>query len=128
VIKIAEVEGAPYMYNDFTGATLADQAQSVLFDFSTHGLAAGISNVRYEWIPKNGFSNVPVGLLVGVRCYTKGANPPPFTPITFANAFTTTNIPGCGGKSINQVEFQLGILPKTKFTRMQSLTVRASPF
>ena len=126
IIKIAEAEGATYMYNDFTGATQGDHAQYVLFDFTARGITS-IKNVRLEWTPKPGFTNTPVGLDNGVRCYTKGQkNPPAFTPIPFGQAFTPQLIPGCGGANINQVEFEMKIVPKTRFTRLQSLSVRTS--
>lgn len=127
VMKIAEAEGAAYMYNDFTGATLGDRPQFVLFDFSARGMT-GIKNARYEWTPKLGFLNRAIGLVVGVRCYAKGASPPAFTTIQLSDAYALPALPNCSGANVNMVEFQMGIIPDVRFTRLETLTVRATPF
>jgi hypothetical protein len=125
VMKIAEAEGAAYMYNDFTGATLGDRPQYVLYDFSAKGLT-GFKTARFEWAPKPGFTNTATGVNNGVRCYSKGQTPPPFTNIDFGNAFSLITIPNCGGANINMVEFEMKIVPKTRFTRYQSISVRVT--
>ncbi len=123
VIKLADVDGAAYMYNDFTGATLGDKPQYVLYDFTKRGVN-GIKNAQFFWSPKIGFADTAIGIQAGFRCFGAGQTPPAtFTPVDFENAFVPHQLPNCAGPDVNQVEFELKIIPKTRFTRFQSLTV-----
>ncbi len=129
VTKIANGEAATYMYNDFTGASLADRPVNVLFDFSTKKMN-GIKMARFYWVPKLGFSETLTGLNMRYRCYPKAQeqNPPAFQNFpmaTFPKAATLTQIPNCSGPSINMVEFEFTRIPKSRYTRFELINVTA---
>lgn len=127
VSLLGEVEGAAYMYNDFTGATLFDRPIYLLFDFAKRGVSS-IKSASYYWTPRFGFSSTPIGLLAAVRCYKSGQKPnndDGFTTFNLGNGIAQHEIPGCKGEGINQVEFKLERNPNvaTRFTRFQNFSV-----
>lgn len=130
VSLLGSVEGAAYMYNDFTGATLFDRPVYLLFDFAEKGYP-GIQDVNYHWAPRVGFSSTPSGLLAQYRCYNKN-NPPSgdtgFQPLTLGKGIEQHGLAGCGGNGVTQVEFKLERDPSSsvRFTRFQNFNVTAS--
>lgn len=130
VSLLGSVEGAAYMYNDFTGATLFDRPVYLLFDFDEKGYPS-IKNVKYHWAPRVGFSSSPVGLLAYYRCYAKNARPTGdagFQSFILGKGIEQHDLPGCGGSGISQVEFKLERDPASsvRFTRFQNFNVTAS--
>lgn len=126
--KVAEVQGAFYMYNDFTGATLYSRDVRPLFDF-TERRTTSIQGARLYWSPKLGFSpDAIIGLQLEYRCFTKGVNPAaiPFKPIVTGKAFVPIELAGCTGAGINQVELKITKLPNRRYTRFQTLSVTAA--
>lgn len=127
VTKIAQVNAATYMYSDFTGAYQADQPVTILFDL-TQNKVKGLKSIRLLWVPKVGFGSTLSGLSVQVRCYAKDASPPPFASWAgFPNGMTMSDIPNCTGSGINQVELLLTRIPKSRFTRFDSITLSGTP-
>jgi hypothetical protein len=130
VTKIAQVQAATYMYSDFTGAYQSDQPVDILFDL-TKEKVSGLQSIRLLWVPKIGFGNNLMGLTVQVRCYPKSqlSNPPPFQPwSSFPPALTMTDIPNCAGPTNNIVELLLTRIPKSRFTRFDSITLDGVPY
>ena len=130
VSLLGEVEGAAYMYNDFTGATLFDRPVYIEFDFSEKGFI-GTHDVRYHWAPRVGFATTPSGLLTYYRCYSKGQRPPGeagFVKIQLGKGIEQHRLPNCGGPGVTQVEIKMERDPNSsvRFTRFQNFSVTAS--
>ncbi|MCB0367435.1 MAG: hypothetical protein H6624_02785 [Bdellovibrionaceae bacterium] len=127
VSLLGEVEGAAYMYNDFTGATLFDRPVYILFDFAEKGFV-GLGGVKYHWTPKVGFATTPVGLISSFRCYSAGQKPPGdagFTRFDLGKGIQMHPLPNCKGNGVTQVELKLERDPNStvRFTRFQNLSI-----
>ena len=116
VTKIASVGGDPYMYTDFTGATLYVSNAEQTFDF---GEAPGfvpdkpVVRSKFRWTAKGGASAEWKSMKVEIRCYNDGAAKPEFVevgPVGSDRAITPINSPSCAGKKINRADVRVSQL------------------
>jgi len=111
--KIDTVKGDPYMYTDFTGATL--YMTNALSDFDlTKGKqfdpAKPLKAVGFTWAAHSGKSDVWADIKLEIRCYKAGEAKPDFEVAdAVKNAYeqTVLNLKSCNGKVVDHVEVQL---------------------
>jgi hypothetical protein len=128
-LKIADLQGNAYMYNDFTAATLYDLPIISHFDFWAESQLQEVKNVKFYWEPKQAYPVEMFGLRVSYRCYANGTvvtdNLPAFQPISSENipkAFEeSTPLEACGGPEINQVDLKLERIGRQRYTRFQMI-------
>lgn len=111
--KIDTVEGDPYMYTDFTGATL--YMTNALSDFDlTKGKqfdpTKPIKATGFTWAAHSGKSDVWSEIKLEIRCYKAGEAKADFEVVDpVKNAFeqTIANLKSCTGKVADHVEVKL---------------------
>ena len=127
---LGKVDGAAYMYNDFTGATLYDRPNYIFYDFEKMGFPS-IKDVQFHWVPRIGYTKNPKGIRASFRCYRKNEKPAGddgFKEFSIGVGLKPHDLAGCGGKGISQVEIKME-RDKSKelgFTRFQFLSLTAS--
>lgn len=115
-VKIADLGGDPYMYTDFTGATLyvTDYLEEVdLTEAPFFNPKQPIKEVRYKWFPKAGKSTTWQAMKLEVRCYQDGGQKPDFSEVLFpgeAGIYHSGKIPSCDNKVANRAEVRVSQL------------------
>lgn len=112
-VRIAEVDGDPYMYTDFTGATLYMTKSVNTFDLDDDkGFKAGKMNrgVGFSWAARDGTSNEWDDLSFEIRCYKAGGDRGDYedvTPIKASPEMTIIRAGGCENKQYDRVDIRL---------------------
>lgn len=115
-VKIAELGGDPYMYTDFTGATLyvTDYLEEVdLAEAPFFNPEQPIKEVRYKWFPKAGKSTTWQAMKLEIRCYQDGGQKPDFSEVLLpgeAGIYHPGKIPSCDNKVANRAEVRVSQL------------------
>lgn len=115
-VKIAERVGNgddPYMYTDFTGATLYLKKSLNEFDLSkspTWIANAPLKNLKFTWLQATGGANEWRDIKAEFRCYNDPANKGSFKEVSItikAKADQDLFIETCNKKSVSKVEVML---------------------
>lgn len=116
VTRIAGVEGDPYMYTDFTGATLYLTKSNTNFDLSAgQGFDPGkpVRSIGFTWLARVGTDETWDNLSLEIRCYKKGETPGGFEAIDSvkdSGKQTITKTASCAGKQVDQVDIRVNQL------------------
>jgi hypothetical protein len=115
-VKIAEKVGNggdPYMYTDFTGATLYLTNTLNEFDFTKLGTFDGKAPVRqlgFTWTKVDGSADEFKDIKVDVRCYNDDANKGEFQSVTITakpRAVQFLNVASCVDKIVSKAELRM---------------------
>jgi hypothetical protein len=115
-VKIAERVGNggdPYMYTDFTGATLYSTSSLNEFDF-TKSMAwdakAPIRQLGFTWTQVEGMADEWKDIKVEVRCYSEEANKGEFQTVSISarpKAVEFISVTSCIDKLVSKAEVRL---------------------
>lgn len=129
--KILTVDGDPYMYTDFTGATMYPKDDTKTFTFGNivgHVKNKPILQLNLKWTEKPGHSQDFFGLGLYVRCYLGSSGAPGYTKIPNvpkANILFGLNYNMCKG-NIDTIDVQIkGELSNNYayFSRLKNITL-----
>lgn len=114
VTKLVGMAGSdPYMYTDFTGATLYIREAAQVFDMSKQaGYKSGAPNAStvFTWKSKSGVNKPWKDIKLEVRCFDDESKKPGYEEIkTVGNAdkYTDVTVASCAGKVAKFVEVQV---------------------
>jgi hypothetical protein len=113
-IKIGTVNGDPYMYTDFTGATLYVAESDMSFkmsDFEGFKVGKPVVNASFKWLVKVGaLTRDWKDIKIESRCYMADAAKPEFeeTPvIPSADTLSPLTATSCNGKVVDRIDLKL---------------------
>jgi hypothetical protein len=115
-VKIAEKVGNggdPYMYTDFTGATLYLTNTLNEFDFTKTGtfdVKAPVRQLGFTWTQVDGAAEEFKDIKVDVRCYSDEANKGEFQTVSITakpKAVQFLSVSSCVDKTVNKAELRL---------------------
>ncbi|WP_141734322.1 hypothetical protein [Oligoflexus tunisiensis] len=136
-VKIAEKVGNggdPYMYTDFTGATLYLTNTLNEFDFTKAGLwdaKAPIRQLGFTWTQVEGATEEFKDIKVEVRCYSDVANKGEFQEVAITarpKAIQFLNVGSCVDKVADRAELRLTQLGTTSTSLMGVKVVQLTAF
>lgn len=115
VEKIQQIAGDPYMYADFTGATLYASTASHTFDLTSipeFAPKAPVQSAELRWHAEPGTLDTWGGLKLSIRCFKKtDATKPDLSPVAHVpdagTAISLEAIPSCSKKDYDQVEIKI---------------------
>lgn len=113
VTAIADLDGDPYMYTDFTGATLYLTKSDTTFELdSGDGFAPAKLNraIGFTWLNRPGTDSEWKEMTFEIRCYASGGAKGDFQVvegIKAATVQTIIKIDACAGKSYDRVDVRL---------------------
>lgn len=115
--KDLSITGDPYMYTDFSGATLYAMPTELTIDYTADSSFSKTRKVtqepRFVWAPiNNAFTNWPSNnLIVELRCYIKGESPMPdyskLTDIKPTGEETPVSITSCQRDYFEAVDIKI---------------------
>ena len=130
VKNLAKVEGDPYMYNDFTGATLYSNNADLAYDLGENSgfdNASALSVLIISWQAKAGAATTWTDLKLEIRCYSEGDFPPNFSEVVNmkdAGLRTFVQAGSCRNKNADKVELKVTQLNDTEtISRIESFKV-----
>jgi hypothetical protein len=112
-VRVAEVEGDPYMYTDFTGATLYMTKSENTFELDeSDGFDDGKENggVGFSWAPRSGGSDEWKEISLEVRCYKSGGDKGSYEDVAGVKdspKMTVILTESCKGKKYDRVDIRL---------------------
>ncbi len=122
--------GDPYMYNDFTGATLYVREAAQEFDMSKQaGYKAGKPNIStvFTWKSKSGANKPWKDIKLEIRCYQDQNNKPGYEEVKTvgdSDKYTDISVSSCANKPAKFVEAQVTQLnSSTTLTDIEFLQV-----
>ncbi|MDQ3231114.1 MAG: hypothetical protein M3Q07_04775, partial [Pseudobdellovibrionaceae bacterium] len=136
-VKIAEKVGNggdPYMYTDFTGATLYLTNSLNEFDFTKTGLwdaKAPIRQLGFTWTQVDGTAEELKDIKVEVRCFSDEANKGEFQTVTITarpKAIQLLDVASCVDKIVSKAELRLTQLGTTSTGLMEVKQVQLTAF
>jgi hypothetical protein len=128
--KLDTVEGDPYMYNDFTGATLYSTNADLAYDLTKSGLFKNdqaLALLVVSWEANPGAPTTWEDAKLEVRCFNEGEFPPNFAEVANmkdAGVRTFVQVGSCRNKDANKVELKVTQLNgKDTITRIKNINV-----
>jgi hypothetical protein len=128
--KLDKVVGDPYMYTDFTGATLYSQNGDMSYDlkanpkFKDH---QALTLLVLSWDALEGAPSKWEDMKLEARCYNDGQHPPAFAEVVDvkdAGQRTFVTVGSCRSKDVNKVELKVTQLnDKDTITRVKAFNV-----
>jgi hypothetical protein len=111
--KLYKVDGDPYMYNDYTGATLYSKHGDLTYNLNDsqrfdNNQALAVLMISWDAVP--GESVKWENLKMEARCYSKGVFPPEFSEVTQVNDAgqkTFVQVGSCRNSNADQVELKV---------------------
>jgi hypothetical protein len=116
ITKLATLDGEPYMYTDFTGATLYLTKAEQKVDLKMAGYKPGdpLAQVGFTWVTRDGQTAEWENISLEMRCYASSEpNPPPYEkvsePIQSSTKQSVVSAPSCtvGKKGIDIIDLRL---------------------
>jgi hypothetical protein len=113
---ITKVDGDPYMYTDFTGATLyvTNSEQTIdLAEGLNFNAEKNVKNLLFSWVAKAGGSDQWQSLMLEMRCYTQGGPKPDYQEVSSVGAATArikVSLDQCKNKKFNTVDVKVSQL------------------
>lgn len=113
ITPILEVEGDPYMYTDFTGATLYATESLTSVDLAEDARLKPdkpLLRVGFTWTSDDPDYEVMTDIAMEARCYIRGGTPPPFepvTPVSRRDEETILGVDSCTNEVFTMVEVRL---------------------
>ena len=114
--KIHNLGGDPYMYTDFTGATLyiTDSEQTFNLGAVTgYDAAKPFKGLGFTWAPRDVAKLSWSDIRFEIRCYKVNADKPEYVKVEFPiqdalqQTLLTSSVPQCTGKSFDGVDIRL---------------------
>ncbi|MEY4631790.1 MAG: hypothetical protein RIQ81_1910 [Pseudomonadota bacterium] len=112
-VRIAEVKGDPYMYTDFTGATLyvTNAEQTIpLSETVNFNKDKAVKNLQFSWVEKPGTDTQWQSMKLEMRCYSTSGTKPEYTEIAGVGASKTPipiRIDQCSNKKFDLVDIKV---------------------
>ena len=113
VKKLDVVDGDPYMYNDYTGATLYADNSLVSYDLgaaASFDKNSALAVLIITWEAVDGQPTAWQDLELDIRCYKDGDFPPNFASVTGMNDAgmrTFVQVGSCRNTAANKVDLQV---------------------
>ena len=136
-LQLAQLDGDPYMYTDFTGATLYLTKSEIKIRLSDGGYdpSRALRAIGFTWLTKD-LSPLPwLDIQLEMRCYLSSATPPDYDPVSVAikpatdQTVITTNTCTEGTKNIDTIDVRLTQLnAATTLMNVRKIQVTAYQF
>jgi hypothetical protein len=114
-VKVYNLGGDPYMYTDFTGATLyiTHSEQTYSFgDLAGYDASKPFKAIGFAWAPRDPAKNKFVDINLEIRCYKAGGTKPDYEKVTknIDDALKQTvisNLTSCSGTLFDTVDVKM---------------------
>lgn len=113
ITPLATTRGDAYMYNDFTGATLYTEKGDLHYDLKeneTFDVGKPVRILSFTWEAKENHEKVWEGLVLKIRCYKTGGEPPAWASVANvrdAGELTFITAGSCRNKDIDTAELEI---------------------
>lgn len=131
--KIADLDGDPYMYTDYTGATLYMTRSTTNFsltDGDSFDASRPVRRLGFTWLVREGADLEWKDLKFEIRCYKSGSAPGDFDTVHKINQSrkqTMILAPSCIGKKFDEVDIRLNQLAENN-TLMQIIKMQLTAY
>lgn len=131
--KLADLDGDPYMYTDYTGATLYMTRSTTNFslkDNNSFDPTKPVRKIGFTWLVRDGVPEEWKDLKFEIRCYKDGSEPAAYETVHKVNNSkkqTIVHALSCSGKKIDQVDIRLTQLAEND-TLMQIVKIQITAF
>lgn len=111
--KLGRISGDPYMYNDFTGATLYVEKGELDYDLKdnqTFDDEKALKILSFTWEAKEGHESTWDGLTLKIRCFAEGSPQPAWSTVKSvrdAGELTFITAGSCRNKDVNHAEVEI---------------------